>query len=160
MEMEGLSHISSEGHAAMVDVGHKEDTHRRAVAEALVRLPDRVLELLSDGELHSAKGPVLHTARIAGIMAAKRTSDWIPLCHPLGLDVVEIQYNWTSEGLQIVCEARLKGRTGVEMEALTGASAAALTVYDMCKAVSHDIEITRIRLMEKTGGKKDFSRNE
>ena len=139
MDNNSFSHITPDGQVGMVDVGHKEISRRRAVAESIVLLPPEVMGLLHDGDIISVKGPVLQTARIAGIMAAKRTAEWIPLCHPLGLDVVDIQFEWMKDGVKIICEARVTGRTGVEMEALTGASAAALTIYDMCKAVSHDI---------------------
>jgi len=111
------------------------------------------------GELPSHKGPVIHTAILAGIMGAKKTADLIPLCHPLGLDDCQITIEPDGpDALRVVCTAVVTGRTGVEMEALTGASVAALTIYDMCKAFSHDITITGVQLIEKTGGKRDFLR--
>lgn len=143
----------------MVDVGDKTATRRTARARAIVVLPPAVLEQLDKGEIASAKGPVLQTAVVAGIMAAKRTGELIPLCHPLGMDNCRIEMQWNEEReLVIDCTASITAKTGIEMEALTGASVAALTVYDMCKALSHDITIREIRLMEKTGGKRDFKR--
>ncbi len=142
----------------MVDVGEKVVTRRTAQAQAIVVLGDEIMEHLEKDEIHTKKGPVFQTAILAGIMGAKKTSELIPLCHPLGLEKVgiEISINNARE-VVIVCTARLSGKTGVEMEALTGASVAALTIYDMCKAFSHHIVIKETRLLEKTGGKKDFS---
>ncbi len=142
----------------MVNVAGKSNTHRKAIAEALITLPEIVLEKLINRELHLPKGPVFQTAIIAGIMAAKKTGDLIPLCHPLGLDNVQVEINMSGNVVKVRCTAELTAKTGVEMEALTGASVAALTIYDMCKALSHDIIISEIRLMEKTGGKNDFKR--
>jgi cyclic pyranopterin phosphate synthase len=143
----------------MVNVSEKKETTRTAVARSIVVLPDQVLERLENGEITTAKGVVFQTAVIAGIMAAKKTGELIPLCHPLGLDNCEItiQLNDKRE-LLIDCRATINAKTGVEMEALVGASIAALTVYDMCKALSHDIVIKETKLMEKTGGKRDFKR--
>jgi cyclic pyranopterin phosphate synthase len=152
-----LSHVDSDGSPAMVDVSDKQVTYRRARAAAIVRLPAPVAETLRAQGFSTAKGPVFHTAIIAGTMAAKRTHDLIPFCHPLGLEKCRIEIDCDDSGdVHISCTVSLHGRTGVEMEALTGASVAALTVYDMCKALSHDIVIDRIRLIEKTGGKSDF----
>ncbi len=144
----------------MVDVGAKPVTRRSARARAIVVLPDTVLEKLEGNKGRMPKGPVFQTAIIAGVMAAKRTGELIPLCHPLGLEncQVDIFMNDRQE-VVIDCTATLTARTGVEMEALTGASVAALTIYDMCKALSHDIVIKEIKLMEKTGGKRDFKRD-
>ncbi len=144
----------------MVDVGAKPATRRTAVARAIVFLPEEILEHFGGNDIHSKKGPVFQTAIIAGIMAAKRTGELIPLCHPLGLDNcrLDIGLNDNREVL-IECTASITAPTGVEMEALTGASVAALTIYDICKAFSHDIVIREIRLIEKTGGKRDFKRN-
>ena len=141
----------------MVDVGAKPRSARRARARAEVVLPDAVRALLHDGELHGAKGPVFQTAIIAGIMAAKRTAELIPLCHPIGLDRCDVTVQLNAAGNAVVtCAAAVEHKTGVEMEALTGATVAALTIYDMCKAVSHDIAIREVRLLEKSGGKSDY----
>lgn len=152
-----LSHINSDNQPGMVDVGDKAVTLRTARAQALVVAPPAVLALLRDGELHSKKGPVFQTAIVAGIMAAKKTSELIPMCHPIGLDdcKIAIHVNESNE-IVVECTARVHHKTGVEMEALTGATVAALTIYDMCKSVSHGIEIRSVRLLEKTGGKSDF----
>lgn len=143
----------------MVDVSEKQVTHRTATAQSIVVLPAEVLLHLVDGELQSKKGSVFQTAIIAGIMAAKKTGDLIPLCHPIGMDncKVTIQLSEINEVI-IQCSASITAKTGIEMEALVGASIAALTVYDMCKAMSHDIVIKETRLISKTGGKRDFER--
>ena len=141
----------------MVDVGAKPRSARRARARAEVVLPEAVRALLRDGELHGAKGPVFQTAITAGIMAAKRTAELIPLCHPIGLDRCDVTVQLNAAGNVVVtCAAAVEHKTGVEMEALTGATVAALTIYDMCKAVSHDIAIREVRLLEKSGGKSDY----
>jgi cyclic pyranopterin monophosphate synthase len=143
----------------MVDVSDKTASKRTARARAVVVLPENILEQLSNNDIRTAKGPVFQTAVIAGVMAAKKTGDLIPLCHPLGLEDCQISISLNEENEVVVeCTASLSGKTGVEMEALTGASLAALTIYDMCKAMSHDIVIREIKLMEKTGGKQDFKR--
>ncbi len=141
----------------MVDVGQKQATFRIAKARSIVVVSEEILAKLQGDELQMAKGPVFQTAIIAGVMAAKRTGELIPLCHPLGLEncQVEISVNGDHE-IEITCTASLTGKTGIEMEALTGASIAALTIYDMCKAMSHDIVIKETRLIEKRGGKSDF----
>jgi cyclic pyranopterin phosphate synthase len=156
--MPSFTHLDASGNPAMVDVGDKPATRRTATARALVVLPDDVLALFESGDIQTKKGPVFQTAILAGIMAAKRTGELIPLCHPLGLDhcQVAIAINEQRE-VEIRCTAALTARTGVEMEALTAASIAALTIYDMCKAFSHDIVIREVRLIEKTGGKAPFS---
>jgi len=143
----------------MVDVTGKTVTHRTAVARSIVSLPDEVLQHLTNGDLQTKKGSVFQTAIIAGIMAAKKTGDLIPLCHPLGLDNCNIAIS-INERQEVVidCTASITAKTGVEMEALVGASIAALTVYDMCKAMSHDIVIKETKLISKTGGKRDFKR--
>jgi len=152
-----LSHVSAAGQPLMVDVGAKPRSARRARARAEVVLPDAVRALLRDGELHGAKGPVFQTAITAGIMAAKRTAELIPLCHPIGLDRCDVTVQLNAAGNAVVtCAAAVEHKTGVEMEALTGATVAALTIYDMCKAVSHDIAIREVRLLEKSGGKSDY----
>lgn len=148
-----FTHLDDKGQARMVDVGAKAVTARVAVAEAVVRLSPETYRLLNDQAL--PKGDALATARIAGIMAAKKTSDLIPLCHPLGLDSVDVRFvmDAASHSVRIEAEARLQAKTGVEMEAMTAASVAALTLYDMCKAVQKDIVIERVRLLYKSGGK-------
>ncbi|MFC0517487.1 cyclic pyranopterin monophosphate synthase MoaC [Mucilaginibacter angelicae] len=155
-----LTHINKQGDPNMVDVTEKQVTHRTATARSVVALPAEVFELLTGNELQSKKGPVFQTAIIAGIMAAKKTGDLIPLCHPLGLDNcnVSIRINEQQE-VEVDCTASITAKTGVEMEALVGASIAALTIYDMCKAMSHDIVIKETKLISKTGGKRDFKRS-
>jgi len=142
----------------MVDVGAKETTHRIAVAEARIRLPREVALALRRSGHRTKKGPVFDTAIVSGVMAAKRTHELIPFCHPLGLDNCSVDIQEQHGVIVVRCEASVHHRTGVEMEALTGATVAALTIYDMCKALSHDIEITSVRLLEKSGGKRDFKR--
>lgn len=155
-----FSHLDDKGRATMVDVSEKQISHRTASARSIVSLPDTVLEQLTNGDIQTKKGSVFQTAIIAGIMAAKKTGDLIPLCHPLGMDncKIDIQLNDQQE-VVIDCTASITAKTGVEMEALVGASIAALTVYDMCKALSHDIVIKETKLIEKTGGKRDFKRS-
>jgi len=141
----------------MVDVGGKEITHRVAVAEARVALPANIARALRQSGHRTKKGPVFDTAIIAGVMAAKRTHELIPFCHPLALDNCSVEIEALQDGTIVIrCRVSVHHKTGVEMEALTGASVAALTVYDMCKALSHDIRIDAVRLIEKTGGKQDF----
>jgi len=157
--MAEFTHLNSKGNPTMVDVGDKSDTERTAVAEAIVHLPEDVAELINGSELQSAKGPVFQTAIIAGIQAAKKTSDLIPLCHPLALTKIDVEIKLLdNQKVSIISTVKLRGKTGVEMEALTACSIAALTIYDMCKALSHDITIERIRLLKKSGGKSDFER--
>ncbi len=153
-----LTHLSADGAAKMVDASGKPETVREAVASGVVTLRAEVLAVLLQNEL--PKGEALATARIAGIQAAKRTAEWIPLCHPLPLDWVDVQFDPRPSGsLRIVCTARTSAKTGVEMEALTGVAAAALTVYDMAKSADKSITIGPIRLERKTGGKSgDYSR--
>jgi cyclic pyranopterin phosphate synthase len=155
-----LSHLDSKNAPAMVNVAEKSVTKRLARARAIVVVGEEIMQLLEQGEIRTAKGAVFQTAVIAGVMAAKRTGELIPLCHPLGLEHcgIEISVNDARE-IVIDCIASITAKTGVEMEALTGASIAALTVYDMCKAVSHNIVIREIQLMEKRGGKRDFVRD-
>lgn len=147
-----LSHLGANGRARMVDVGAKSPTARLARAEATVRLGAPLARLVRRTGA-TAKGNVIETARIAGILAAKQTSTLIPLCHPLPLDVVDITAQWRRDTLRLEAVVRCQGVTGVEMEALTAVAMAALTVYDMCKAASKGITIGPIRLLEKTGGK-------
>jgi len=157
--MTHFSHIDKAGNPVMVDVSEKKKSKRTATARSIVSLPKKILDKLVNGEIQTKKGTVFQTAIIAGIMAAKRTGELIPLCHPLGLDNCNIQIDLNEQDeLIIECTASIEAKTGVEMEALVGASIAALTVYDMCKAFSHDIIIKETKLMKKTGGKKDFER--
>ena len=153
-----LSHVDRVGNPQMVNVSEKKMTRRTAAAQARVWLGSRILDHLEKNGLTSAKGPVFQTAIIAGIQAAKRTGDLIPLCHPLGLDNCSVTVRIDGEYVIVDAEASVTAKTGVEMEALTAAAVASLTVYDMCKALSHDIRIESIQLMRKTGGKKDFVR--
>jgi len=154
-----FTHLDEQGKPTMVNVGEKAVTHRTATARSIVVLPAEVLQQLTGGDLQTKKGSVFQVAIIAGIMAAKKTGELIPLCHPLGLDNCDIQIS-LNEAQEVVvdCTASLTAKTGVEMEALVGASMAALTIYDMCKAMSHDIVIKETKLMAKTGGKRDFKR--
>ena len=143
----------------MVDVSVKQVTHRTATARSVVSLPGEVLEHLTSDDIHTKKGSVFQTAIIAGIMAAKKTGELIPLCHPLRLDNCKINISLNEKQEVVIdCTASITAKTGVEMEALVGASIAALTIYDMCKAMSHDIIIKETKLIEKTGGKRDFKR--
>ncbi|QNE41412.1 cyclic pyranopterin monophosphate synthase MoaC [Hymenobacter sp. NBH84] len=152
-----LTHLNAAGQPAMVDVGGKTATRRVARARSIVVLGSEILKLVQDGDLPTRKGPVFQTAILAGIMGAKRTSELIPLCHPLGLDDCQVRIEVQQpDSVIIECTSSVTGKTGVEMEALTGASVAALTIYDMCKALSHNIIIQETRLLEKTGGKQDF----
>lgn len=156
-----FSHLKEgTGNPSMVDVSHKKASIRMAKARCRVYLGKEIIQSLTGGEdLYTKKGPVFQTAIIAGTMAAKKAADLIPLCHPLGLEDCQVEITVASEEeITIICTTAITGKTGVEMEALTGASVAALTVYDMCKAFSHDIIIKDLQLMEKTGGKNDFKR--
>ncbi|MEO6167718.1 MAG: cyclic pyranopterin monophosphate synthase MoaC [Chitinophagales bacterium] len=156
--MNDFSHLDKEGHATMVDVSEKKASHRMAVAQSIVVLPDEVMQRFSEGDIQTKKGSVFQTAIIAGIMAAKKTGELIPLCHPLGLENCNVTIHLQRKNeLVIECTASITAKTGVEMEALVGASIAALTVYDMCKALSHHILIKETKLLQKTGGKNDFS---
>jgi cyclic pyranopterin phosphate synthase len=155
MAMKKLSHLDASNRPRMVDVGVKSPTPRVAVAEAVVHFPQAVADALREGGMRSAKGPVIDTAIVAGTMAAKRTHELIPFCHPLAIERCRIEADFVSDtDLAIRCEVAITHKTGVEMEALTGASVAALTVYDMCKALSHEIVIGPVRLLEKAGGKR------
>ncbi|WP_217574919.1 cyclic pyranopterin monophosphate synthase MoaC [Mesorhizobium sp. GbtcB19] len=151
--MPALTHLGAKGEANMVDVGDKAETTRTAIAEGFVSMQPETLEMILAGD--AKKGDVLGTARIAGIMAAKKTHELIPLCHPLLLTkvAVEIEPDRTLPGLKVTALARVTGKTGVEMEALTAASVACLTIYDMAKAVDRGMVISGIRLVEKAGGK-------
>ncbi len=143
----------------MVDVSGKTPTLRTAVARAEMVLPDPVWKALHDGEIRSAKGPVFQTAIIAGVSAAKKTSDLIPFCHPIGLDDCSIRIEASAPHRVVIeAETRVVHKTGVEMEALTAVTVAALTIYDMCKALSHDIRIERVELLAKSGGRHDIEK--
>jgi cyclic pyranopterin phosphate synthase len=151
--MTKLSHLNEKGEARMVDVSDKAVTHRTAIAEGFVSMAPETLALVETGE--TRKGDVLATARIAGIMAAKRTHELIPLCHPLPVTKATVEFDLTHDpvGIQVTTEVRCTGQTGVEMEALTAASVACLTIYDMLKAVQKDMVIGPVRLLEKSGGR-------
>ena len=152
-----FSHLDKDNQPTMVDVSGKAVTARTAHASARVILPPAVREAISGDEIHTPKGPVFQTAIIAGTMAAKRTHELIPFCHPLGLESCKIAITLDDDGnASIDCRVRVQHKTGVEMEALTGASVAALTIYDMCKALSHDMVIDALRFVSKTGGKSDY----
>ena len=154
-----FTHLDQEGRVSMVNVSEKAVTKRTATARSIVVLPEIILAKLQDGDIQTKKGSVFQTAIIAGIMAAKRTGELIPLCHPIGMENCHIILTINElQELQIDCTTTVIAKTGIEMEALVGASLAALTVYDMCKAMSHDIIIKATKLMSKTGGKKDFFR--
>ena len=149
--MTKLTHLDETGAARMVDVGGKTATVRSATASGHIRMLPATLQAVRDGS--GPKGDVLAAARIAGIMAAKRTGDLIPLCHPLALDTVSVEFVFTESGVEVTARAALTGKTGVEMEALTATSIALLTIYDMAKALEKGMVIENVRLLEKTGGK-------
>lgn len=155
-----FSHLDAAGNPTMVDVGDKAVTQRVAKARSTMVLDDAIIDQLQSDEIHTKKGPVFQTAILAGVMAVKKTSDLIPLCHPLAINKCSVDIK-VDENKEIVidCMVKVSGKTGVEMEALTGASIAALTIYDMCKGFSHNIIIKETKLIEKTGGKSDFKRD-
>jgi cyclic pyranopterin monophosphate synthase len=154
-----LTHLDKRNRPAMVDVGAKAVTLRTAMAEARLRLPRAVGAALKASGHRTKKGPVFDTAVIAGVMAAKRTHEFIPFCHPLGIENCAIEIGQrTNTEIVVRCQVSVHHRTGVEMEALTGATVAALTIYDMCKALSHDIQIEGVRLIEKSGGRRPYRR--
>jgi cyclic pyranopterin phosphate synthase len=159
MARRALSHLNARRQPAMVDVGAKAVTRRVAIAEARVRLPRSVARALRASGHRTKKGPVFDTAIVAGVQAAKRAHELIPFCHPLALEncQLHIEHRQAQE-IVVRCEVSVHHRTGVEMEALTGAAVAALTIYDMCKALSHDIEIAGLRLLAKSGGRRRFAR--
>jgi len=156
-QLSKLSHVNKANQPRMVDIGEKTPTRREAVAESVVRLPEKVAGLFRDGELQGPKGPVIQTAIVAGTMAVKQTSELIPFCHPLPIESCDFDIKVTGDQIVIHCSVSVFQKTGVEMEALVGASIAALTVYDMCKALSPEICIERTRLLKKSGGKSDYS---
>ena len=149
--MSELTHLDEQGKARMVDVGAKADTRRVAIAEGRITMSAEALSAIRDGAV--PKGDVLAAARIAGIMAAKKTADLIPLCHPLSLDAATVDFAFEESAVRVTASASLSGKTGVEMEALTAASVALLTIYDMAKAVDKGMVISGLRLIEKRGGK-------
>jgi cyclic pyranopterin phosphate synthase len=153
-----FSHLDAQNRPAMVNVGDKPVTKRSAHAVAVISLPAELAALLREGEITTKKGPIFHAAVLAGVMGAKKTSELIPLCHPLALDdcQIEIKPDGERAEIEIHCRVQTHAKTGVEMEALTGASVAALTLYDMAKAVSPAMVIKQVRLLEKTGGKRDY----
>lgn len=153
-----FTHLDEERRPTMVDVSGKSATQRTATAEVRVLFPAAVAAALRESGLRSPKGPVFDTAIVAGVMAAKRTHELIPFCHPLGIESCKIDIGMEDDSALIRCTVSVHHKTGVEMEALTGASVAALTVYDMCKALSHDLVISDLRLIAKQGGKSSFSR--
>ncbi len=156
--MSDFTHIDKNNQPGMVDVSGKDVTRRTATAQSIVDVGPEVMALLQDGDIQSKKGPVFHTAIIAGTMAAKKTSDLIPFCHPLPLHSAKFTITPTSNTeITITCTCVTTGKTGIEMEALAGASGAALTIYDMCKAANKAMIIRETKLLEKSGGKSDYS---
>lgn len=154
-----LTHIDKDNRPQMVDVSDKEVTSRVAVAAGTVRIGEKIMQELVHGDIKTKKGPVFATAIIAATMAVKKTHELIPFCHPLILEKINVEITAVdSERLNIVCSVSCTGKTGVEMEALTGVHVAALTIHDMCKAMSPEISVENICLLHKTGGKKDFTR--
>ncbi|WP_431167368.1 cyclic pyranopterin monophosphate synthase MoaC [Tenacibaculum halocynthiae] len=155
--MSNFSHINEKNNPKMVNVSDKKITKRTAIAKATMFLGDEIISHFNTNELITKKGPVFQTAIIAGIQAVKKTSDIIPMCHPLLINGVDIDINIVDkEQVEVFCKVTIEGKTGVEMEALTGASATCLTIYDMCKAISQEMIIKEIKLVEKTGGKSDI----
>ncbi|EKF54206.1 molybdenum cofactor biosynthesis protein C [Galbibacter marinus] len=153
-----LSHIDQQGQATMVDVSAKAVSSRIAVASGLVIFPQDVFNTLKQEQFSNKKGSIIQTAVIAGIQAVKKTADLIPLCHQLALSKIQIDIKPKENSLEIICTVKCNERTGVEMEALTGVSVSALTIYDMCKALSHEIVIDSIQLNHKSGGKSEYNR--
>jgi len=151
-----LTHFNKDGRAKMVDVGDKSHTVRTAHAKAVITMAPETLEIIKQGI--SKKGDVLGVAQVAGIMGAKKTPDIIPMCHPINLTGIDIRFEYIENGVEIYAETKCEGQTGVEMECLTAVSTAALTIYDMCKAVDKAMIISDIMLLKKTGGKSDFRR--
>jgi cyclic pyranopterin phosphate synthase len=156
--MNGLTHLDEDGAARMVDVGGKSETARSATAKGRIAMSADALAAIRDGD--APKGDVLAAARIAGIMAAKKTAELIPLCHPLALDAVSLDFAFEGDGLEVAATASLTGRTGVEMEAMTACCVALLTIYDMVKALDKGMTIGEVRLVEKTGGKSGMWRRD
>lgn len=146
-----LTHINEEGRAKMVDVGDKQITSRTAKASGIIKMNKEVIDLINENQI--PKGNVLNTAQVAGILAAKNTSNIIPMCHGINIESCDIEFNIENEYIEVICIAKVEGKTGIEMEVLTGASVALLTIYDMCKAIDKSMEISSVSLLEKTGGK-------
>ena len=160
MAKKEFSHLSAAGKPKMVDVSNKSETVRTAKAQARIHPGKEIMNKIQDQNFSTGKGSVFHTAIIAGVMGAKKTSELIPFCHPLQINTCDIDIEIKDDKILIICTVACTGKTGVEMEALTGASIAALTFYDMCKALSHSIIIEEVKLLEKTGGKSDFNINQ
>ena len=156
--MATFTHIDAGARPTMVDVSDKQVTLRTATAETRVRFPADVADALRSQQFTTSKGPVFHTAIIAGTQAAKRTHELIPFCHPLGIESCKLAIDMDGDDAVVRCTVSVHHKTGVEMEALTGASVAALTIYDMCKALTHGIAIREVALVAKTGGKRDYER--
>ncbi|KAB1160556.1 cyclic pyranopterin monophosphate synthase MoaC [Tenacibaculum aiptasiae] len=155
--MNNFTHINEQNQPKMVNVSDKKITKRTAIAKATMYLGTEIISHFNNEELITKKGPVFQTAIIAGIQAVKKTSDIIPMCHPLLINGVDININITdTEHIEVLCKVTIEGKTGVEMEALTGASATCLTIYDMCKAINQKMVIKEVKLLEKTGGKSDI----
>ena len=159
-EVVKLSHVDKNNKPRMVDISEKLKSERNAHAQSIIFLPNEVASQIIGKEITTKKGPVFSTAIIAGVMAAKNTHQLIPFCHPIGLDSCDIEIDVIGSTLKISCYCKVIHKTGVEMEALVGATVAALTIYDMLKAISHDIVIGETKLISKTGGKQDFIREE
>ena len=157
MSNKEFSHIDDTNQPTMVDVSGKSVTNRTAIAQSRVVLGAEIIENLDNGDISTKKGPVFATAIIAGTMGAKKTSELIPFCHPLAIENCKIDIVVKANEAIVTCKVSVAGKTGVEMEAITGASIAAITIYDMCKAISHGMEITQTRLISKTGGKSDIN---
>jgi cyclic pyranopterin monophosphate synthase len=156
MKNRKLTHIDTMGNSSMVNISEKSVTRRVARAQAIINVGKEIISQIKNEDLTTKKGSVFQTAILAGVMGAKKTADLIPLCHPLSLEDCQLKVFTEGETIVLQSTAVIEGKTGVEMEALTAVAVAALTVYDMCKALSHNIVIQEIRLLEKTGGKKDF----
>ncbi len=153
-----FSHINKKNQPQMVNVGNKKITNRKAIAKATLYLGKEIIAHFNNDDIITKKGPVFQTAIIAGIQAVKKTSDLIPMCHPLQINGIDIDISITDAAhVEIVCSVEIDGKTGVEMEALTGASVAGLTIYDMCKAISQKMVIKEVKLIQKTGGKSDYT---
>lgn len=155
-----FTHVDADAAPTMVDVGSKRITKRRASAKARVRFPREVADVLREQKFNGPKGPIFHTAIIAGVQAAKRTHELVPFCHPIGIDGCKIEISMKGRTATVLCTVSVESKTGVEMEAICGATISAVTIYDMCKALSHNITITDVKLIEKSGGKSDFGKHQ
>jgi len=152
-----FTHLDSNDNPSMVNVGTKKVSKRKAIAQAIIKVNKEVLALMEGDEIKTKKGPIFQTAILAGIMGAKKTSDLIPLCHPLSLEKCHVAIvKLDDTHIKVTCETSLESKTGVEMEALAGATVAALTIYDMCKSFGHEMVIKEVKLLEKSGGKSDY----